>query len=292
MPARQPFTQLCQAISRPATLGRADLHLHSLHSDGVYTPHQIVDLACRAGLSAIAITDHDTLAGVLPTRRLAPPSLEIVSGVEITSEFNGKEIHLLGYFVDPEDGPLNHALESLRHSRRERFESMVEQLHALGVRLPSREMDDLSNGNSLGRRNLAELLVRHHVVGTVREAFQKYLGDHGRLRLTKRRLPAGDAIDLIHGAGGVASWAHPTYDGCRPNLQTLARLGLDAIEVDFPTCRPSRQKHLRDWASELGLAVTAGSDCHGPDQPTHAIGSCTLNDREWKMLKELVCSTV
>src|SRR5580658_3266403 len=106
MPAGQPFTQLCKTLSRPPHMGRVDLHLHTIFSDGAYTPAEVVDLARRSGLSAIAVTDHDTLDGIGPTIEAAGPSLEIVSGVEITAEFRGKELHLLGYFFDPENTAL------------------------------------------------------------------------------------------------------------------------------------------------------------------------------------------
>src|SRR4051794_10506667 len=112
MPARQPFTSLCQAIQRPATCGRADLHIHTTHSDGTYTPAQIVELAGRSGLAAVAVTDHDPLSGVAPARAAAVGSdVQVIAGVEITAEFLGRELHLLGYFVRLDNGPLNAALQ-------------------------------------------------------------------------------------------------------------------------------------------------------------------------------------
>src|SRR5690349_280594 len=113
MPAGQPFTLLCQALNRPRHFGRADLHLHTTYSDGNYTPAQLVDLARRSGLSAIAVTDHDTFAGVVPARQAAGASVEVVAGVEITAEFRGKELHLLGYDFDLTYEPLAQALDHL-----------------------------------------------------------------------------------------------------------------------------------------------------------------------------------
>src|SRR5205807_6394943 len=106
MPARQPFTHLCQQLARPATTGRADLHLHTTHSDGTYTPAEVVDLARRSGLAAIAVTDHDTTCGVAAARAAAGTGLEVIAGVEVTAEHDGREVHLLGYFVRPDDVPL------------------------------------------------------------------------------------------------------------------------------------------------------------------------------------------
>src|SRR5690242_1670268 len=114
MPAGQPFTQLCQILSRPRHLGRADLHLHTTRSDGTYEPAELVDLARRSGLSAISVTDHDTLEGIAPARQAADATLEVISGVDITTEFRSRELHLLGYFFDPQDAALRQALGHLR----------------------------------------------------------------------------------------------------------------------------------------------------------------------------------
>src|SRR3954453_19103503 len=136
MPARQPFTQLCQQLARPRHAGRADLHVHTTFSDGTYTPAEIVALARRSGLAALAVTDHDTLDGIAPARQAAGAALEIISGVEITTEFRGRELHLLGYFVRADDGPLRLALARLSAHRAERFREMVRRLEGLGVTLP------------------------------------------------------------------------------------------------------------------------------------------------------------
>src|SRR5262245_1719613 len=129
MPARQPFTALCQLAARGRHAGRADLHLHTTRSDGTYTPAEVIDLARRSGLAAVAVTDHDTLGGVPPARAAAAGSgLEVVSGAEITSEYRGRELHLLAYFVALDDGPLNAALEAIRRHRVERFREMGERL--------------------------------------------------------------------------------------------------------------------------------------------------------------------
>src|SRR5438093_8288598 len=133
MPARQPFTLLCQEAARAPSSGRADLHVHTTHSDGAYTPAEIVDLARRVGLAAVAVTDHDTLAGVAPARAAARGGLEIVAGVEVTAEHAGREVHVLGYFVHPDDVPLGTALARLRDHRRGRFHEMVERLRDRGV---------------------------------------------------------------------------------------------------------------------------------------------------------------
>jgi len=286
MPAGQPFTQLCQTLARPRYFGRVDLHLHTTFSDGTYTPVQIVDLARRSGLSALAITDHDTLAGIAPTRLAAGAALEVVAGVEITAEFRGKELHLLGYLFDAANTALNAALDHLREERVGRFHEMIERLRTLGVPIEEAAVARLGDAASLGRRHLAELLVQTKKAATVREAFQRYLGDRARATVPKTRLPVADAIALVRAAGGVASWAHPVYDCSRERLLELKALGLGAVEVEYPTMRMSRRKELRHWANELGLAITGGSDCHGPGEPHRTVGASSISHDELDRLRE------
>jgi 3',5'-nucleoside bisphosphate phosphatase len=288
MPQRQPFTALCQALVRTPTSGRADLHLHTTHSDGSYTPAQVIDLARRSGLAAVAITDHDTLDGVAPARAAATGSgVEVVPAVEITAEHHGKELHLLGYFVRTDDGPLQSALGGLREHRVRRFWDMVERLRGCGVSVDEEELKRWAGTGVLGRRNLAEFLVSTGRAGTVREAFTRYLADGGRAEVAKVRLPVAEAIAAVRGAGGVASWAHPASDCTGEALAELRALGLGAVEVEYPNLRPARKRQLRGWAQELGLAVSGGSDCHGPDHAGRAPGACSVTAEELESLRRL-----
>jgi predicted metal-dependent phosphoesterase TrpH len=264
MPARQPFTQLCQTIARPATTGRADLHLHTTHSDGEYTPAQVVDLARRSGLAAIAITDHDTMSGIRSAVDAADGRLEIIVGVEITAEREGREVHLLGYFVDKNDAELSAALHHLRDCRRERFRGMVQRLRDRGVSVDDEDVALAVAVPAPGRRTLAALLHSRGQVGSVREAFARWLADGRPAALPKARLPADKAIALVRGAGGVTSLAHPSTNLTLPELTKWREMGLQAVEAEYPTFRTARVKLLRRWAEQIDLAVTGGSDCHGP----------------------------
>ncbi len=273
MPAAQPFTQMCQLLAQHRPDRRVDLHVHTTASDGQYTPRQIVDLARRSGLPAIAITDHDTFAGIAAAQQWRHPELEVIPGVEITTEHLGKEVHLLAYFVSVEDSPLRQALEVLCASRRERFFAMAQGLRERGVPLDLGDAQRWENQPTLGRRHLAELLVKGKHAATIRHAFQRFLHDQHPLHVAKAKLPIVSALRLVREAGGVSSWAHPGTACTRNVLHDLATSGLDAVEVDFPAVRYARGKELRGWARELGLAVTGGSDCHGPEPLRQAVGS-------------------
>ena len=283
MPKRQPFTALCQFTARGPCAGRADLHLHTTFSDGLYTPAQVVDLARRSGLTAIAITDHDTLGGVPAARAAAPPSLEVIAGVEITAEYREHELHLLAYFVRLDCPALTDALARIRRQRLERFHEMVRRLRACGVELDADDLASVHGPEALGRRHLAELLVRAGKVGSVREAFSRYLKDGGRAEAPKVRLPVAEALALVRAAGGVSAWAHPSGDCTLESLAELRAWGLNAVEVEYPEMKRGRTLTLRRWTHALGLAVTGGSDCHGPGK--RAVGCSTISDEELRRLR-------
>jgi predicted metal-dependent phosphoesterase TrpH len=264
--------------------GRADLHLHTPSSDGTYTPAQLVDLAGRAGLAAIAITDHDTLCGLQATRTAAAGTgLEVISGVEITTEHGENELHLLAYFVRPDHQPLNNALAQIRTHRIERFDEMVRRLKVRGVVIA--EDDGIPAPATLGRRHLAERLVRSGQVATVREAFARYLKDGSPAAAPKWRLPVAEAIDLVRASGGVTSWAHPPSGAPFEQFVELRRLGLQAIEAEYPATRRARNRQLREYAGKLGLAITGGSDCHGPGP--RSVGCSTISSEELEQLRVL-----
>ncbi len=283
MPKRQPFTAVCQSAARGPRTGRADLHIHTTYSDGTYTPAHVVELARRCGLSAVAVTDHDTLAGVAAARAVAPAGLEIIAGVEITAEYRERELHLLAYFVQPDCPALTAALARIRRHRLDRFHEMIRRLRDCGIELDGNHLTGVNGPEALGRRHLAEMLVRAGKVGSVREAFTRYLKDGGQAAAPKVRLPVAEALGLVRGAGGASAWAHPSGDCTSETLAELCSWGLNAVEVEYPEMKRSRTLQLRQWAAALGLAVTGGSDCHGPGK--REIGCCSISDEELARLR-------
>lgn len=287
MPAGQPFTKLCQQMAKVAANGRADLHIHTTVSDGEYEPCQVVEIAVRLGLSAVGITDHDTMAAIAPARTAAK-NVEVISGVEITAEESGREVHLLGYFIRENDAALTAALAQLRNQRRQRFLEMAERLRGCGAPIAEEILDTVCGRESLGRRNLAAMLYQSGQVGSVREAFDRYLADGKPADVPKVRLPLDDAIALVRGAGGVTSLAHPSDALTFAQLTDLRGRGLQAVEADYPTQRAARSRELRDWAGQLKMAISGGSDCHGPDHQHRGIGCRGVTAEELHALRNCV----
>ena len=288
MPANSPFTRLCQLAARPSDRGRADLHIHSTFSDGAFSPREIVERARQAGLSAVAITDHDTLTAIEPARAAAGSDIEVIPGVEITAEFQGRELHLLGYFIQIDHADLNRALDALREQRRKRFDAMTGRLRDDGLSIDEGAIESLrSRGGTLGRRHLAQLLIDGKQVRTHYEAFAHHLCRPEIMTLPKMRLPVAEAIELVQSAGGVSSWAHPASDASIEQMCELQSFGLQAVECEYPWAKPSHGRNLRKMAESLGLAVTGGSDCHGPQPRNRAIGVRGISRGEMDRIKGL-----
>jgi predicted metal-dependent phosphoesterase TrpH len=290
MPTGQPFTRICQQLAQlRAESPRADLHLHTCHSDGVWTPTEVVQRAAARGLGAIAITDHDTCSA-LPESRAAVRGLEsapeIIAGVEITCEFDGNELHLLGYFIDPDEAALDSALAGLREQRRLRFQHMVDLLSRAGLKLDDIEVQSrIESGCSLGRRDLAGMMVHAGHVPTVGQAFARYLRDGTPFAVPKRGVPVAEALALVRAAGGVGSWAHPPQDVELEQVIELRELGLGALEAVHPSYTSARSRRIRELAHAAGLRISGGSDCHGPTPVSRTLGSWGIRRDELESLR-------
>lgn len=266
--------------------GAADLHVHTTHSDGVCSPCEVVVAAARVGLSALAITDHDTVSALAVARpEAARLEVELVSGVELTAEYEGREVHILGHFVRDDDPALGAATSSLRTARAERLEAMVARLDDLGLRVDLEALRRAFPRATLGRRHLGDWLARTGQVGSVREAFTRYLGDNGPATVPKPRLRWDEAIALVRGAGGVAGLAHPPYDLREMTLSAWSEAGLGAVEVAGPGIEPRLGRRWRDWAERLDLVPIAGSDFHANDRPGRWLGSVSTPAADLERLR-------
>ncbi len=255
-----------------------DLHAHTTCSDGVLTPEELVAAAVNAGLAAVAVTDHDTVDGVARAQHAASclaarANLEVIPGVELSSQAGGREIHILGLFIDATTPELGELTARQRAYRDERAEIMVARLHKLGIPINMAAVADMASGAPIGRPHVAAALVRVGTVAASQEAFDRYLGIGRPAFVAKRSADAAEVISTIHGAGGVAVVAHPGSSRVREKLLgELANLGLDGIEVRHPRHPERRERSLLESCERLGLLPSGGSDFHGPGRGDAQLG--------------------
>ena len=259
-------------------MSRLDFHLHTTHSDGSCTPAEVIALAANAGVTALAITDHDITTGV-PEATAAGKDrgIEIIPGIEISSLLGGAELHMLGYFLDYQDVRLNERLTSLRESRHRRNPKIIERLQAAGIDITYEEVRALAGTDSVGRPHIARVLMEKGVVASAKEAFDQWLAD-GRPAYVPRELPTpAEAIHWIKEAKGLAVLAHPTWvkttEGTLADLvRTLKADGLDGVEVHYSTHTARQTRDYLALAKQQGLLVTGGSDFHGLTKPDIEVG--------------------
>jgi 3',5'-nucleoside bisphosphate phosphatase len=255
----------------------ADLHLHTNYSDGTYTPEELVAHAHRQGLSAIALTDHDTMDGcVRAATACAARGLEFITGSELTAEIGDTEIHLLGYFLRMDEPELVRSMSRFQSVRQQRISEMVARLNQLGVGLQAERVFSLAQCQSPGRPHVARALVEGGYCGSVDEAFERYLKQGRPAWVPKFKMSAMDGIALIHGAGGVAVLAHPGLNRVDEAIPQLVNSGLDGLECYHTKHASTTAKHYVELAQRLGLLITGGSDCHGMAKGKPLVGSVRL----------------
>lgn len=255
----------------------ADLHLHTLFSDGTSTPKEIILEAQNKDLSAIAIVDHDTVDGLpLAMEISGSSSVEVLSGIELTAEYDGLEIHILGYLIDYENKTLRTELEVLKRNRVERAYKIVERLKNMGITLEAQDVFNLAKPGTVGRLHIARALVKVGLAGSTWEAFQKYIGDKSPAYIAGFRLGPKEAINLIKSSGGIPVLAHP-YSLNRDDLIPIfVDSGLMGIEVYYPEHTHSMINFYLGLAKKFNLLVTGGSDYHGDAKPHIQIGSSKI----------------
>jgi 3',5'-nucleoside bisphosphate phosphatase len=248
---------------------RADLHCHSSASDGTRPPADVVGRASAAGLSVLALTDHDTVAGMTDAIGALPPGLSLIPGMELSCRRDGRSVHMLCYLFDPGNAELASQCSAIRASRVDRAKAMVARLAELGAPVTWEQVSALAGDAVIGRPHIARAMIASGVVGSIDEAFTtEWIGPGGRAHARRYALDPADAIALVHAAGGVAVLAHPlalTRGGPVPGqlIAELAQAGLDGIEVAHPDHDERQRAELRAVASRLDLAATGGSDDHG-----------------------------
>jgi predicted metal-dependent phosphoesterase TrpH len=262
-----------------------DLHIHTTASDGTFTPAQVVSHAHRLKLKAIAITDHDTVAGSKEALLSGiPPSLEFLTGVEISatppSFYPGSgSFHLLGYSIRLDDPQLNRTLEKLQQARKNRNPAIINRLNELGISVTLDEVRREAGKGQLGRPHIAQLMVKKRAVASIDEAFDRFLGTGKPAYVDKQRVECFKAIEIILAAGGVPVLAHPGLLDYKTDNQLdeligeLKKAGIQGVEVYYSGHTPDQTRRYAELAKRHDLLMTGGSDFHGAIQPEIEMGS-------------------
>ncbi len=266
----------------------ADLHIHTFASDGTFSPEEVIDIANEKGLRCISITDHDTVDAVPVAQQYAKRyGIEVLSGIELSSEIDGTDVHILGYLIDINKSFLKVKLEELHRDRRIRMKKIIEQLKANGVdNLELADVEAQTVAKVMGRPHLARALVEKKWVSTVKQAFEKYIGDDKPAYVALSNLSPYEAIQLIRDAGGIPVLAHPMITQKDELIPSLKEKGLKGIEVYYPNVPQVITQFYRNLAEKHGLLMTGGSDAHGEMKTNTFIGKATI-PYEWvERLKE------
>ncbi len=261
-------------------VGFVDLHMHSTASDGSRAPADVVRAAKRANLLAIALTDHDSVAGLAEAQAMgAELGVRVVNGVELSAVEGETETHLLGLHLR-DTSVLDRGLQELREMRTRRAEQIVVRLAETGVHITNEAVLAQAGGGAIGRPHVARALVAEGWATDLRDAFDRYLGAGKPAYVAKDQLSMRDAIAMVHAAGGLAVLAHPGGSATRERLEALRELGMDGVEVKHPSHSPSDTNKLRTLSEQLGLVWSGGSDWHGAADGPRTIGMMQV-PAEW-----------
>ena len=256
-----------------------DLHVHSNKSDGTFTPSELVTMAIQKNLTALALTDHDTTDGLAELTHAAQGKpLEVVPGIELSTEYEGKDIHIVGLFIDPEQPDFKAHLKSFVESRDARNRKMCANLQEAGLPISYEALQEANPGSVITRAHYGTWLLEHGIVSSVADAFSKYLGDHTPYFVPREKVTPQQAVSLIQKAGGLAILAHPIlYRMSREGLDILVcRLkdaGLTGIEALYATYNHREENQIRQLALKYDLLISGGSDFHGLAKPKLELGT-------------------
>lgn len=249
---------------------RADLHIHTTCSDGSETPTEVVHRAVAGSLDLVSVTDHDSADGVAEARAAAEGTpVEVISGTELSSSLDGRELHILGYGLDPEAAGIRAHAERAWTRRRDRMQAILDRLNEqLGADITLEEVREAAPANDpmIGRPHLARVLVNRELARDVPDAFDRFIADHHPAYVPTQLGEPADAIAVIREAGGVAVWAHPPSDLLEDLLERLVDEGLQGLEAYRPGWSRRRTRRVEEHAQAFDLVLTGGSDWHNPDR--------------------------
>jgi len=271
--------------------GQADLHIHTHFSDSTQSPQEVVEQARESDLSCISITDHDTIDGIQPTTEAARKfEIEVIPGIELSSEVNGKDVHLLGYLFDYKDHEFIRKINNIQNARISRMHEMIDKLKHMGIdNITPDEVCKLAQSNSVGRPHLATVLQEKGWVSSNQEAFNKYLADGALAYVPKFKQTPTEAIQLIREAGGIAVLAHPMLTKVDDLISSFVEAGLGGIEVYYPNTKNAVIQFYESLAQKHSLIMTGGSDAHGAVKKHTYVGKLKIPYELVEKLKE-ACS--
>lgn len=261
-----------------------DLHIHSIYSDGTFTPTKICETAKKLGLTCISITDHDNVSGVAEGVKAAEEiGLKLIPGIELTSIENGKELHILGYFIDYNNKKLREHLDDGLARNRERIKEMIKKLNQIGFEISNDEVISLAHGGNPGRPHIARVLVAHKYVETTQAAFDKYIGSNCPCYVEMEGKSNRDCYEMILEAGGIPSIAHPGYLGRAEmmnenEIMQHRDMGALAIEVFHTKHDNYMVNAYLKMAKQFEMGITGGSDCHGDFYSKLLMEKCQVPD--------------
>jgi len=264
----------------------ADLHLHTMYSDGTFTPRELVKRSRALGINIIAITDHDSIEGVFPAMAAGEKlGVRVIPGVELSAHHGGIEVHIIGLFIDVLNPPFLEMLRTMQQLRVKRIHTISKLLRDLGVDITAGEILAVAGDGTPSRAHVAKALVERGLVDDYRAAFQRYLGDTGPANAPKRFLSMHECIELISSAWGVAVFAHPGATRHDELLPVFADMGGHALETYYPSYTNHQTRHYLNLAGQLNLLPSGGSDCHGFNRPDLLLGKirlpqCIVDDLE------------
>lgn len=273
----------------------ADLHTHTVNSDGTFTVEQLIELAHKKGLKVVAITDHDTVDGLRDEKRLEEYSkkydIEIIKGIEMSCNLDGKDVHILGYFLNLQDKDFLKELERISEIRNERNYKIIEKLNALNLPITMEELGSIVQGNVISKAHFAEIMVKKGYVNSKSDAFKNYLGKNGVAFVEKRDYKPADAVDILVKNGAFVSLAHPRL--ITDNVQEVEKLifdlmkhGLRGLEVNYYSFSEKDKETYRKLAEKYNLIITGGSDFHGGNRVEVALGDTGLTYEEYENMKK------
>ena len=255
-------------------MSQVDLHIHSTASDGRFSPADIVHKSAKHGLTIIALSDHDTVDGIIPalTAAKAYPQLSIIPCVEISTDVPHGEIHVLGYFIDYTDQELLATLERMRNSRRQRAQRMTAKLGDLGIHIKWQRVQEIASGSSIGRPHIAQAMLEKGYITSIKQAFTNYIERDGPAYVEREKMTPAEAVGLILKASGLPVMAHPlTINDYEPMVAELKTAGLVGLEAYYNNYTADEINRLVSLADRYNLIATGGSDYHGLDDSTETM---------------------